>query len=141
VVAGQDPHNDFLNVWLSWGILSLVAYVALFAGTLANLLASLRQRDPLLRGVAVGCVGGLVTYAVNSAYHNYLDSSVVLWVYAGLSAALAGLATPGSFLAHWGRGRARRGRHMALSVHSVAPPRRSGSAQPRAADNGARRYA
>jgi O-antigen ligase/polysaccharide polymerase Wzy-like membrane protein len=82
------PHDDFLSVWLSWGFSALASYVWLFLAAGLNFLAAARSRDPLIRGLAIGSVGGLVAYAVGSTFHNYLDSSVVLWVYAGLSAAL-----------------------------------------------------
>ena len=82
------PHNDFLSVWLSWGIGALGTYVWIFGAAVANCLAAARSRDLLIRGMAIGSVGGLVAYAVGSTFHNYLDSSLVLWVYAGLSAAL-----------------------------------------------------
>jgi CHASE2 domain-containing sensor protein len=75
-------------VWLSWGFSALASYVWLFLAAGLNCLAAARSRDPLIRGLAIGSVGGLVAYAVGSTFHNYLDSSVVLWVYAGLSAAL-----------------------------------------------------
>jgi O-antigen ligase len=92
--AGQDavgslrPHNDFLEAWSSWGILGLLAYVGLFLGAVRNCMAARRSEDPLIRGIAVGCCAGVAAYAVNSAFHNYLDSSIALWCYAGLSAAL-----------------------------------------------------
>lgn len=95
-VGKHQPHNDFMNVWLSWGIFALVAYVAMFTGALANFRLAARSDDPLVRGVSVGCAGGLITYAVNSAFHNYMDSSTLLWMYAGLSVALVRLARAGS---------------------------------------------
>lgn len=89
VIGKQRPHNDFLSVWLSWGILALIVYVGIFLGTLRNLAKAARHPDPFIRGLAIGCAGGVIAYAVNSAYHNSMDSSVFLWMYAGLSVALA----------------------------------------------------
>ena len=90
-VGSIRPHNDFLEVWSSWGIFGLLAYLAVFAGSLRNFILARRSVDPLVRGLAVGGMAGLIAYAVNSAFHNYLDSSVILWCYAGLSATLASL--------------------------------------------------
>jgi len=87
----MEPHNDFLNVWLSWGIIALVAFIGIFVGALRNFVTASKSRDPFLRGLAIGCIGGLVTYGVNSYYHNSMDSSAFLWLYAGLSVALARL--------------------------------------------------
>lgn len=90
-IGRERPHNDFLGVWASWGLPALVAYLAIFIGTLANYLAAARRDDRLVRGLAIGCAGGLVAYGLNSAYHNSLDSSTYLWMYAGLSIALVRL--------------------------------------------------
>ncbi|HEX5502016.1 MAG TPA: O-antigen ligase family protein, partial [Thermomicrobiales bacterium] len=91
-IAGDRPHNDFLSVWISWGIVALVAYLGIFLGAIRNCLIAARSHDVLIRGLAIGCIAALVAYAANSAFHNYLDSSVALWLYAGFSVALARLA-------------------------------------------------
>ncbi len=85
-------HNDFLNVWISWGFLAIVSYLAMFGGVLVNCAMAVKSPDPLIRGLAAGCAGGLVAYGVHSAFHNALDSTAFLWMYAGLSVALASLA-------------------------------------------------
>ncbi|MPZ15412.1 MAG: hypothetical protein GEU73_13475 [Chloroflexi bacterium] len=92
LTEGQDPHNDFLNVWLSWGIFALIPYVAVMIGALLNCVRAMRSEDLLVRGLAVGCAGGLVRYAVDSSFHNLLDSSTTLWILVGLSVALAYIA-------------------------------------------------
>jgi O-antigen ligase len=83
------PHNDFLSVWISWGFLALVVYICIFVNTLRNLKIAARSPDVLIRGLSVGCAGGVIVYAVNSAFHNSMDNSLVLWLYAGFSVALA----------------------------------------------------
>lgn len=90
-VGSIRPHNDFLEVWSSWGIFGLLAYLGVFAGSLRNFIVARRSVDPFVRGLAVGGMAGLIAYAVNSTFHNYLDSSVILWFYAGLSASLASI--------------------------------------------------
>jgi O-antigen ligase len=88
-VGSLRPHNDFLEVWSSWGIFGLLTYLAVFVATFRNFMLARRSPDPLRRGLAIGGAAGLVAYAVGSFFHNYLDSSVILWIYAGLSASLA----------------------------------------------------
>jgi O-antigen ligase len=88
-IGVDRPHNDFLTVWVSWGIAALVAYVFLFIGAIRNFVAAARSPDQLVAGLAVGGMGWLATYAANSAFHNYLDSSTLLWIFAGLSVVLA----------------------------------------------------
>jgi O-antigen ligase len=87
-------HNDYLNVWFSWGIAALIAYLAVFVGAMANCIVATRSRDWLVRGLAIGCAGGIIGYAVGSATHNYLDAGIVLWLLAGISAALVPLTEP-----------------------------------------------
>ncbi|MCC6176360.1 MAG: O-antigen ligase family protein [Chloroflexi bacterium] len=89
------PHNDFLNVWFSWGIGALIAYLAVFVGSIVNCTIAARSNDWFVRSMAIGCAGGLATYAFGSALHNYFDASTILWLYAGLSAALVPLARIG----------------------------------------------
>lgn len=102
--VGRDrPHNDFLNVWLSWGILGFAAYVALLLSTLVNCVKAMRSKDVLIHGLAIGCAAGVVAYAVNSSFHNYLDSSIFMWIYAGLSVALARMADKSHRVAWYGR--------------------------------------
>ncbi len=98
-IGQERPHNDWLSVWTSWGIVALLAYAAVFIGALRNLAVAARNSDMLVRGIAVGCAGGLGTYALNSAYHNYMDSSTFLWLYAGISVALARLPVQGEAVA------------------------------------------
>jgi O-antigen ligase len=90
-LGSARPHNDFLLVWMSWGIFALLAYCGIFVGALLNFAKAARSGDPLIRGLAVGGVGGLGAYAANCFFHNYLDSSTLLWAFAGLSVALVHL--------------------------------------------------
>lgn len=122
---GRDrPHNDFLAVWMGWGIFALIAYVGVFAGSIANCVRAAREGDLLIRGLAVGCAGALITYAVNSLFHNYMDSTTLLWMYAGLSVALAS-QTPSGLAGYAGL---RRGCSMG-SMSRMQHPRRH-SVQP-----------
>jgi O-antigen ligase len=107
----QRPHNDWLSVWLSWGILALIAYILIFAGTLWNLAVASRHEDPFIHGLAVGCFGGVIVYGVSSAYHNYMDSSVFLWLFAGISVALVRLPS----------NRHRKRREPARRAHQLEP--------------------
>jgi O-antigen ligase len=92
-IGKQRPHNDWLSVWVSWGFGALLAYACVFVGTFINCLHTLRHSSPLCRVLAVGCIAGLAQYAVNSFLHNYLDSSLLLFVYAGVSVALVRIAS------------------------------------------------
>ncbi len=99
VLGSLSPHNDYLNVWLSFGIAGLVLYGILMVLTAANFIGVARTtRDPLLRGVAVGCLGALAAFAVNSFFHNLLTSALTIWILAGFSLALTKVASSGEAL-------------------------------------------
>jgi len=87
-----QPHNDFLNVWLSWGTGALVLYLALFLLSIQNYLeVFFKTNEPLLRGLALGGLGAVLAFGANSFFHNLFDSSLTVWLLAGLSLALTKL--------------------------------------------------
>jgi hypothetical protein len=94
-VGVERPHNDFLSVVISWGFGALASYVLMLVGAYRNFAVGARNQDPLVRGIAVGAAGGMSAYLVNSAFHNSLDSSSALFLFAGLSVALARMPAGG----------------------------------------------
>lgn len=93
ILGREDPHNDFLNVWASYGTGALVLYLLFLAFTAGNFLSVARDApDPVLRGIALGCFGALVAFGVNSFFHNLLTSALTLWILAGVSIALVKVA-------------------------------------------------
>jgi O-antigen ligase len=87
------PHNDFLTVWVSFGTVALLFYLLLLGYLWNNFWsASRRLRDPMLRGIALGGLGALVAYVANSLFHNLLDSTLTLWLLAGLSVGMVRFA-------------------------------------------------
>jgi heme/copper-type cytochrome/quinol oxidase subunit 3/O-antigen ligase len=94
VIGVYEPHNDFLNVWLSFGSFALLLYIATFYITGKNFLVAFdASTSPLIKGVAMGSAGALLAFAVSSSFHNLFDSTLTLWLLAGLSVALANIAT------------------------------------------------
>ncbi|HZP25844.1 MAG TPA: O-antigen ligase family protein [Dehalococcoidia bacterium] len=96
-----DPHNDYLNVWASFGSLALLLYTLVIFQTGANFASALRgSADPFLRGVALGGLAALVAFAINSLFHNLIESTLTVWLLAGLSLAVLKLvrqeSAPGS---------------------------------------------
>ena len=87
-------HNDFLRVWVSFGVFALTAFVffQIFIGVIA-IKAYRRTTDPWLRGASLGCVGAIAAYSVHSLAHNLLDSSFFIWIIAGLAIALLKLVS------------------------------------------------
>lgn len=94
ILGETEPHNDFIRVWLSFGTLALLAYLWLFVSIFRNFFDSYRQsKDRFLKGLALGCIGALVTYIVNACLHNVMDSVWILWILGGFSIAIVKLAT------------------------------------------------
>lgn len=91
-----EPHNDFINVWLSFGTPALVAFLWLIAAVFRNFTESYRQSSSrFLKGFALGGGAALTAWCVNAATHNVMDSLFTLWIIAGLSIAVAKLSRPG----------------------------------------------
>jgi O-antigen ligase len=87
-----DVHNDYLNVWLSFGTGALVLYLWLFVLTIKNYVdAFFHTSEPLLKGLALGGLGAVLAFGVNSFFHNLFDSTLLIWLLAGLSLALTKL--------------------------------------------------
>lgn len=96
VVGTYTPHNDFLNVWLSWGFFALLAYCSFIFVIGRNFFTTFRATAaPLPKGLALGGLAALIGFQVNSFFHNFLDSTLTLWALAGFSLLLPKLA-PGT---------------------------------------------
>jgi O-antigen ligase len=93
-ILGNVPvHNDFLRVWLAFGTPALILYLWFFVVIFLNFLEAYRRsRTRFFRGMALGCIGAMAAYIVNAATHNFMDSSYFLWIFGGLSIAMARLA-------------------------------------------------
>lgn len=89
VIGVYTPHNDLLNIWLSWGFFALVLYV-LFSILIGKAFIDtfLASPDPFLRGLAIGGFGALIGFQVNSLFHNFFDSTLTIWVLGGFALVL-----------------------------------------------------
>ena len=51
--------------------------------------AFFRTNEPLLKGLALGGLGAVLAFGVNSFFHNLFDSTLMIWLLAGLSLAIS----------------------------------------------------
>jgi len=94
VLGVEQPHNDFLRIWVSYGTAALIAFIWLLISVFRNFLISYRYLSSrLVKGIALGCFAAFVTYAVSAFTHNVIDEVSLIWVFGGLSIALCKLAT------------------------------------------------
>lgn len=85
-LGNEQVHNDFLRMWVSYGTLTLIAYVWLYLVILQNLLDSRRiSKSRLVRGLSLGLAAAVVAYAVNAFYHNMMITLPLLWILGGFS--------------------------------------------------------
>ena len=92
-LGNESPHNDFINIWLSYGTPALILFLWLFIAVLNNFLRAYRiSNSDFLKGLAVGLAAALVGYGINTLYHNMLATMPLFWILAGFSLALARLA-------------------------------------------------
>jgi O-antigen ligase len=93
-LGSVEPHNDFLNIWVSYGIFALITYLWLYVAIMRNLLESYwMSSNRFLRGISVGLAAALVAYGVNAFYHNLLTTMPLFWILAGCSMITFKLAT------------------------------------------------
>jgi O-antigen ligase len=92
-LGSEEPHNDFLAVSISAGIVALVAYLWLLMAAMRNVFDSYRRSDKrFIKGLSIGLAAGLISYGVNVFYHNGLATLPLLWMLVGFSAAIAKVA-------------------------------------------------
>jgi O-antigen ligase len=93
ILGQEQPHNDFLRVWLSFGTPALVVYLVIFFGIFRNFYRGYKDATKkFLRALSLGCFAALIAYIVNAAMHNLMDSVPLLWILAGLSIAVLKVA-------------------------------------------------
>ena len=92
-LGNDEPHNDFLMMWLTHGTPALIVYIIIYFVIIYNLMYSFRNsNNRFVKGVSVGLAAGVITYIVNSFYHNLLATLPLLWILAGFSLVTAKLA-------------------------------------------------
>jgi len=89
LLGKYTPHNDLLNIWLSWGFFALLIYAALTLAICRNFFVTFNTAaDPLLQGLALGGLAAMIGFQANSLFHNFLDSTLTFWILAGFSLVL-----------------------------------------------------
>lgn len=112
VVGVYTPHDDLLNVWLSWGFFALLIYVVFSVVIGLNFYQTFAGvDDPLLKGLALGGLAALLGFQTNSLFHNFLDSTLTLWVLGGFSLLLMKLSRE-KLPRRWHRAQPRRRRRV-----------------------------
>lgn len=92
-LGSQEPHNDFLAIWLKYGTIALVTYIWIMVIIMRNFLSSYRtSTNRFIRGLAVGLGAALIAYVANAFYHNCMAAMPLFWIIAGFSVATAKLA-------------------------------------------------
>lgn len=95
VIGKYEPHNDFLDVWVTWGFLALLLYMALIVTVALNFVYVYRNAaDPVIRGLGMGGLAALVAYITNSMFHNFFEGSLAFWIIAGFSLVLPKVDRP-----------------------------------------------
>ncbi len=92
-LGNEPPHNDFLNMWVSYGTLALILFIWLFIAILRNSINSYhRSSNSFIKGLSIGLAAALIVYGVNAFYHNLLATMSLFWILGGLSLATTKLA-------------------------------------------------
>ena len=105
-LGNEEVHNDFLDIWVSYGTIALIIYLWIIFAVLRNFLYAYRTSNSrFVIGLSLGLAAGLIAYLVNSFYHNCLQTLPFFWILAGFSMAVAKLASeeqkpPHRYLSH-----------------------------------------
>jgi O-antigen ligase len=92
-LGGQEPHNDFLMVWVSYGTPALVVYLWILIAVLQNLYHAYRKSNQrFIKGLSIGLAAGLIAYIGNAFFHNCIAAMPLFWILAGFSIATVKLA-------------------------------------------------
>jgi O-antigen ligase len=85
-LGNDEPHNDFIMMWLSYGTPAFLMFLWIHFVILRNLMLSfLKTHNRFLKGLSLGLACALISYVVNSFYHNLLVTLPLLWIIAGFS--------------------------------------------------------
>ncbi len=92
-LGNNQPHHDFITMWLTYGTLALIAYIFIHFVIVYTLGYSFRKsNNRFIKGLSVGLAAALVTYVVNSFYHNIETTLPLLYIIAGFSLVTSKLA-------------------------------------------------
>jgi O-antigen ligase len=92
-LGALEPHNDFLTVAISYGLVALFAFLWLFMAGMRNLFDAYNASGKrFIKGLSVGLAAALIAYAVNVFYHNGLATLPIFWIIIGFSGAAAKIA-------------------------------------------------
>ena len=93
-LGSDDPHNDFIDIWVTYGSFSLLVFIVLHVIVIRNFMYSfVNSKNRFVKGISIGFAAALVTYVTNSFYHNLLFTLPLLWILAGFSLVTAKLAS------------------------------------------------
>ena len=85
----MQVHNDFLKMWVYYGIIALIVFLLIFVLITRNFIDSFKKsKRKFIKGLAVGLAAGLIAYSINAFYHNALSTYSLFWLIAGFSLAL-----------------------------------------------------
>jgi O-antigen ligase len=89
VLGIEQPHNDFLRIWVSYGTPALIAFIWLCVNIFRNFLDAYRKSSrKFIKALSLGCLAAFVTYTVSALAHNVIDVVCLIWVTGGLSIAM-----------------------------------------------------
>jgi O-antigen ligase len=92
-LGSVPPHNDFLNIWVSYGTPALIIFIALFILFMHNFINSFQiSANGFIKGLSIGLAAALIAYGVNAFYHNALAAISLFWILGGLSVTVTKLA-------------------------------------------------
>ncbi|HLY32075.1 MAG TPA: O-antigen ligase family protein, partial [Ktedonobacterales bacterium] len=86
-------HNDFLMMWVSFGVVGFLAFLAMHLLAAWSLWRAWRSTQVRwLRALIAGCAAALAAYAVHESFHNGFEDSLIVWFILGAAVMLNWMA-------------------------------------------------
>jgi O-antigen ligase len=91
-LGSTEIHNDFLGIWVFYGIFAFLSYLFLYFVIIRTCVNSyIHSNRNFIKGLSIGLAAGLIAYGINAFYHNLLSTFPLFWIIAGFSLAIAKL--------------------------------------------------
>ena len=88
ILGVYNVHDDYITIWSSFGTIALLAYLWILASIFINFVIAYRHSQTrFLKGFTLGCIGAIGALLLYSAVNNLIESSMLIWVFGGLSIA------------------------------------------------------